>query len=94
MSFSQGYIRIEEDIVPELSTVQLRNVANTRPLPSSSGHISRSQVIDSLLPLSKNPWSNVPTLIDDTPHEMKTKSSSKKSFTAPSTTDTAARRAT
>ncbi|KAF9083519.1 hypothetical protein BGX27_004074, partial [Mortierella sp. AM989] len=86
-SHNQGYIRIEEDIVAESSTprvVQLRNVANPRPISSSSGLISRTQVMDSLMPLSKCPWSSVPTLLDETAQEKKPQASPKQGSTAPS----------
>ncbi|KAF9208568.1 hypothetical protein BGZ49_008437 [Haplosporangium sp. Z 27] len=68
---NQQYIHIEEDIVLDPSTprvVKLRNIAYSRPI-SSSEIISRSQALDSLMPLSRNPWSNVPTLMDDSIHE-------------------------
>lgn len=38
---------------------QLRNVANSRPAHG----LSRTQLIDSLMPLSRSPWTNTPTLI-------------------------------
>ncbi|KAF9350926.1 hypothetical protein BGX26_010946, partial [Mortierella sp. AD094] len=86
-SHNQNYIRIEEDIVSEPSTprvVQLRNVAYSRPLSSSPGFVSRSQVIDSLMPLSKAPWSNVPTLLDDTVQEKRPQTPSKEGSVTPS----------
>ncbi|KAF9102990.1 hypothetical protein BGX27_010784, partial [Mortierella sp. AM989] len=72
---SQGYIRIQESsaIITPLSTMQLpfkavhlRNVANMSVNKRSSSHgVTRADVLDTLLPLSRNPWSNIPTLIDD-----------------------------
>lgn len=42
--------------------VQLRNVAYTK---SASGPLTRAQVLEALVPLSRVPWSTVPTLIRD-----------------------------
>ncbi|KAF9959181.1 hypothetical protein BGZ65_000737 [Modicella reniformis] len=64
----QDYIHIEEDTVSESSTskvVQLRNMAYSRPLSSTPRPITRTELLESLMPLSRNPWSNVPTLLTD-----------------------------
>ncbi|KAF9897053.1 hypothetical protein BX616_006276 [Lobosporangium transversale] len=49
--------------------IHLRNVAYSRPLAGTPTPTTRAQVLDRLMPLSKNPWSNVPTIIDDGPYE-------------------------
>ncbi|KAG0281257.1 hypothetical protein BGZ95_005627 [Linnemannia exigua] len=42
--------------------VLLRNIAATPAARSSS----RTDILDSLMPLSRNPWSSTPTLISNT----------------------------
>ncbi|KAF8931081.1 hypothetical protein BGZ58_007829 [Dissophora ornata] len=73
MSKQGSYIKIEEDVVagPQApKIVHLRNVAYTLYVPSSStgsnqrAVLSRAEVLESLMPLSRAPWSNVTTLID------------------------------
>jgi len=59
-----GYIQIEEDILPTSSTspprvVQLRNVAST--LYSRS--LTRAEVLESLMPLSRAPWGQAPSIM-------------------------------
>ncbi|KAF9994648.1 hypothetical protein BGZ79_000563 [Entomortierella chlamydospora] len=84
---NQNYIRIEEDIVSEPSTprvVQLRNVAYSHPLSSSPGFVSRSQALESLMPLSRAPWSNVSTLLDDTVQEKRPPTAFKEGSATPS----------
>lgn len=59
-----GYIQIEEDILPTSSTstprvIQLRNVAYTIP-PRS---LTRSEVLESLVPLSRTPWGLTPSIM-------------------------------
>ncbi|KAF9358403.1 hypothetical protein BGX34_008943 [Mortierella sp. NVP85] len=66
----QDYIQIEEDMVPESSTptvIQLRNLAYSRPSSSTPRPTTRAEVLESLMPLSRNPWSSVPTLLTDSP---------------------------
>ncbi|KAF9123122.1 hypothetical protein BGW39_009248 [Mortierella sp. 14UC] len=45
----------------EEKTILLRNIAATPAARS----FSRTDVLDSLMPLSRNPWSNTPTLISN-----------------------------
>ncbi|KAG0049769.1 hypothetical protein BGZ83_005417 [Gryganskiella cystojenkinii] len=70
----QGYIQIEEDRVSVASTasssspvsprvVQLRNVAYTRPSPDSPRITTRSQVLESLMPMSRAPWGQAPSIM-------------------------------
>jgi len=57
-------------MVPESSTptiIQLRNLAYSRPLSSTPRPTTRAEVLESLMPLSRNPWSSVPTLLTDSP---------------------------
>ncbi|KAF9351708.1 hypothetical protein BGX26_010343 [Mortierella sp. AD094] len=73
---SQGYIRIQTNSASiaqlsimkssPLKIVRLRNLANTHVNKrSSSDGMTRADVLDTLMPLSRNPWSNIPTLIDN-----------------------------
>ncbi|KAI1288873.1 hypothetical protein EDD11_009608 [Mortierella claussenii] len=75
----QGYTRIEEDEVPSTGTTSAsgspvtaiprptepRNVAYVCPTVSASNPTSRAQVLDRLMPLSKNPWTTIPTILDN-----------------------------
>ncbi|KAG0205573.1 hypothetical protein BGX33_007852 [Mortierella sp. NVP41] len=56
----EGYTQLfEGSMSPQ--AIQLRNVAATPAARSPS----RADVLDSLMPLSRNPWSNTPTLINN-----------------------------
>ncbi|KAG0199789.1 hypothetical protein BGX28_007000 [Mortierella sp. GBA30] len=79
----QGFIHIEEDFVKDSSSpkvIQLRNVANPRPVSSqgSGKTLSRAEVLECLIPLSRAPGSSVPTLVEQSPRRQ-----------GPSTSDTA-----
>ncbi|KAF8935378.1 hypothetical protein BGZ58_005036, partial [Dissophora ornata] len=69
---NQDYIHIEEDIADDSFTprvVQLRNVAYSKPLSSTPKPTNRAQVLEGLMPLSRNSWISVPTLLCDSPPE-------------------------
>ncbi|KAG0318399.1 hypothetical protein BGZ97_003843 [Linnemannia gamsii] len=56
----QRYTQLTETIVEAPQrTIHLRNIASTPAARS----FSRIDVLDSLMPLSRSPWSNTPTLI-------------------------------
>ncbi|KAF9150387.1 hypothetical protein BG015_007806 [Linnemannia schmuckeri] len=57
----QGYIQLSETetVASQKMIIRLRNVAAT-PIATS---FSRIDVLDSLMPLSRDPWSSTPTLI-------------------------------
>ncbi|KAF9177706.1 hypothetical protein BGZ51_008451, partial [Haplosporangium sp. Z 767] len=77
----QNYIPIEEDIVAEPATpkvVHLRNVANPRAAPLDPERSIRAQLLEALMPLSRNPCGSHPTAIENSPQ-----GSSKSRHTAP-----------
>lgn len=62
MSKQGTYIRIEEDAKPALKVVQLRNVAYSKNTKGCTT-MSRMDVMEALMPLSRSPWGTTPTLI-------------------------------
>lgn len=86
----QGYTRLPEtssetDLAVDATTSSvttssaartvLRNVASSPPSASAS----RANVLESLMPLSKTPWSNVPTIIYTDPSKTRDASGSSSS---------------
>ncbi|KAG0250972.1 hypothetical protein BG011_007951, partial [Mortierella polycephala] len=66
----QNYIPIEEDVVAEPSIpriVHLRNVASPRAAPLDPERSIRAQMLEALMPLSRNPWGSLPTAIENNP---------------------------
>ncbi|KAF8932706.1 hypothetical protein BGZ47_011232 [Haplosporangium gracile] len=66
----QGYTQLSETetvVSPQKAIIRLRNVAAT-PIARS---FSRIDVLDSLMPLSRYPWSSTPTLISTSTHRSK-----------------------
>ncbi|KAF9925898.1 hypothetical protein BGZ67_008400, partial [Mortierella alpina] len=60
------YLRIKEEaaVAPQVQKViQLRNVANTRLNPARGEALSRAEVLECLMPLSKVPWGKPATVI-------------------------------
>ncbi|KAF9916514.1 hypothetical protein FBU30_001298, partial [Linnemannia zychae] len=64
-SHNQGYTQIYETAASPLSQrkIQLRNVA---AIPAARSP-SRADVLESLIPLSRNPWSGISTMTSHTP---------------------------
>ncbi|KAF9110005.1 hypothetical protein BGX27_006884 [Mortierella sp. AM989] len=79
------YILIEEDSITTAAAahvndpkapkvVQLRNLAYTPSLSmnkTGSKTLTRKEVLDTLMPLSRSPWGTFPTLINQHPVESK-----------------------
>ncbi|KAF8984296.1 hypothetical protein BGZ46_008384 [Entomortierella lignicola] len=73
----EKYILIEEDIIlveERISTkdsktpkvIRLRNIANTST-PLKSKTLTRAEVLEALMPLSRTSWGAAPTLISQSP---------------------------